>query len=471
MQVNLQVKKHNTNHYFILLAAAVIFIYVLVCFVQPNFQNIKSDDGAYYAEAHAATLPDYLTKQYNNWGGRLFAYIMLYMMEHAGVWLYRLLTPLFMLLASYSVTRIFFEDVNIKFMLLSFLSFGIIQQFILSSSIFWFTGSCFYLMPVSFGFFALIPYADSYFRNKKNISAARMALLLPAAIFSSLANEQMTLLLACIVIVFHVQRLISKEKISISFYILSAVFILCSLCMFLSPGEKLRAAVELQWFPGFDKLSFAQHVRVGACWFFNSVVNTMFLLVFALSFLPIFFRNSYKGGFKYAYYIFALMFFVVIASKIYNVGFQPVSKTGNPLFDFGFLFNNPQAIWADIFLNKSLKDVLLGILPYVFWTAYFVLLVVLISAQDEKHSLFVSLCFLGAFAKLLLMFFSPTIFASGNRTLFICAMILAAIFSYSIKKSFLFEQKLTFVFLAVLFAVNFSLLFAPWILGHYYIIY
>lgn len=442
------------------------WLYLFNFMVQPSFTQENTDDHTFYTLSHSMGLYNLLYDQYTTWCGRLSALTLSMVSAMTGPVLYWITNPLILLLSAYSMSRYLSEKVNPRYLLFFLLAFGMLNQFVISSSIFWFTGSYAYAVPVSMGLFALIPYADSYFRGKDQMSVTCLILSAVAGLVAVLGDEQVTAVAVGVVFFFHLSQLINKKRLSFTFYILSAVIIAGAVVIFICPGSMVRWKAELSWFPGFDTLSFVSRLKVDLYFFFDSIVNHMTFLLIALSCIPIFGIKRFNGVYKIIAYLFSLQFILFIITLLFSN--QPAVTSLN-LTNLGFLMTYYNTPLNEILASASLKEVMACLFRYSFWGVYLVFLV-LLSCKAAEKQIFTFLMFMAGFATLFMMFLSPTIFASKSRVFYVCSILFIIIIGFAAKKLHLIESKKCLIVLAVLFAVTFGMLGLHWLSNGYYVI-
>lgn len=320
--------------------------------------------------------------EYLKWSGRIAANGLLYFASKIGIWSYRLISPLSILLTSYSISRIFTKNFNFRYFILSVFSFGFIRHRVLGESVFWFTGAFNYLIPVSLGLYALIPYIDYFFWNKKERKLFQIISAIIAGFIAVLGNEQFSLIMFVFIIIFH---LIKRKNIPKFFYFLSTSILIELIISLISPGDRLRWYSELHWLPGFDRMSLIAHILLGSSWIFNSLLNQFIVIFLILSAIPLIFTKLFKKKLKIIYFLYLIQLIFLIISKLFSIKIHP---------------------------NIQL------LLLLTYFSGLFTLII-----YCSSRRIFDLLCLLAGLGSLFVMWFSPTIFASSDRVMYVTSLL------------------------------------------------
>lgn len=379
-----------------------LFVLAVLYFMNFNV-DLGSDDGWFMKISEEYSFVGFLQWRYNNWSARLFPEAMLYLIFLVPLFIHHLISACAWMLFSYSLVRIFVGTVDRKNFLVAFLSLGFINIWVMKDAIFWITGAVNYLWPLALGLFALIPYADHFFRNQKT---AIWLYLLPAFVFS-FSNEQLILCVIGVVLIYHVAIVIKKGKEHYYLYIPTAFFVTGFLFMFLAPGNKLRMQQEIKlWMPDFSDLSPMARVLRGSTWLFEGWQTKLFLLFILILVVSLVLDSSKllaKIGIGYTLFLVLLTY--NFPDRVTN--FQLINE-GNWINSFKF----------GNFLSGTFMN---AILPYLLWGLFFGLVIAL-SISVAKQKIFIGLSYSAALFSSIMMWFSPTMYASGARV-FMCASV------------------------------------------------
>ncbi|MFD2306487.1 DUF6056 family protein [Enterococcus termitis] len=407
------IRKNKKN----LMFYCCLFLLVLVYFM--NFKiDVTTDDGWFMTVPREYSLPDYLHWRYDEWSARLFPETMLYLIFLAPLVVHHVISACAWFLYSYSLVRLFNEKVSRQNFLLAFFSLGFMNVFVMKDSLFWITGATNYLWPLSLGLFALIPYADNFFREKQT---AVWLYLLPAFLFS-LSNEQLIACVIGVVLVYHGIIFFKRRKENYYLLLPTSLFIGGAAFMLLAPGNELRLQQEVKmWMPDFYKMSSFSKVLRGSSWLFEGW-QTKLLLLFIIIFIVSVLIDSTKMLAKVtgAYIVFLILLIYTFPNRFTN--FQLITKIDLlSQLKSGHVFN--LSLWN-------------AVLPFMLWGVFFGLIIAYSLSVAEKK-VFLGLSYSAALFSSMLMWFSPTMYASGSRVL-MCASVFLIINLY-----LLYQQLLT----------------------------
>lgn len=407
---------------------------------------------------------EYLKFRYLNWTGRLTAESFLYYFSGDNVWLWRLVNSFFIMLLAYGISRIIVKKFSLKYFVLSLALVAYGSQSILSSGLFWITGSMVYLWPISLGLFAMIPYADISLRKNEEISYKTILFSAIAGSLAALANEQVALCIICfssLSVFYHFQK---YKKIHSSLTALIFLFLIETVFSIFAPGNDKRFTAEIAtWFPGFADISIKDRTYLSIVWFYNKFFGEFKWLILLLSviIISLYANNKFtktkltKGLFAF----FSGMLGVAISTMFLG--------KGSYLFDFESITKH--SISNNLFGGVSDLSFYVTLFPYVFWTLYSLsLLYILILVSEKKY--FTTLCILASVASMSVMFFSPTIYASGNRTLTVSAILITLVCLEHIRKIENKPQIVNVLFYS-LPITNIILLLVNWLLNGYSVLY
>lgn len=392
-------------------------LFCLIFFYQMRFDFIEgSDDSWFFKVKDQFSIVDYLAVRYQTWSARIFPETMLYYIFHIPVNLWRLLNTGFILLLSTSIVRIFKLKVDVYDVILVILLFGYSSFDIIHSGFFWMTGSVNYLWPLALAAYVLIPFGDSYFRNTRPTFSLKQLLRVFATCILAVSNEQVLFCVIGIMIVHHIYIFKVGEKQSRYFFILLLLLIGGAAIMIVAPGNSLRFDAEIpRWFPEFNELSLLGHLRIGIFWLFEQVVTHLkfFMLLISLLTINLLQSNNLR---KLFYFLGTLTASLAIVKPMWLTDFNRI-KT----ISFTNLFSS--GVWLS-------RDFLAGLFPYVFWSVI-LMCIILCSCLVSDKPMFIFCCYLAGLCSCVIMFFSPTIYASGPRV-FNCLVVFLVLISFTL---------------------------------------
>lgn len=346
---------------------------------------------------------DYVFARYRTWSGRLVLDgLMLSTINIHPVW--RVGIPLSVLVLCISISKLAAGKVDLKLVALSLCAYLLIPKDILDNSSWWITGFYNYLLPVSAMLYSLSVLVRSYRHNVISKMAAIACLAL------SCFNEQTAIFTVIAAIV---MLALNRKLRDIFGYFYIAVSVAFSLILFMAPGNIKRFGIESwRWFPEFQHEHLMYKVLLGIDRLHGALVTHNALNLCALSVLSIILirRQGYKGVAQSAVtLILAAQVIIFFALRI-------------KLFKLGFSFYNEN------FLNTEMAT------SYSRYLSYFMSMMIMVSvcyslavSSIKDSSFLVPLCaIIISCATVVMIGFSPTVYASGMRVLFLCEVIISS---------------------------------------------
>jgi hypothetical protein len=436
----------------------LILLYLVLYSYHFVVTKYPGDDYKFSKVSQSTPIVHWLYTRYNEWSGRLFPDAMAYFFLDHKVWLWRLINPLMLMALAYCIIRIWRKEIKALDLLVSLMVIGYFAQNVLSSGIFWITGSMNYLWPITLGLITMIPYADKVFTEQAIFKNYHFILCLFFGIFASVGNEQAALCMSSFAILSHIAVFLQKKGQDKKLLFLTLWIIAGTCILLLAPGNKLRYIDEAAyWYPGFGNLSIREHFYMGTIWAFEKLFFDMKYLILIMSVITIiiYFKKVHLTN----NWLFKLFIFVISVVAISHI----TGKGLDVLYNFNEIRNFD--------LSASLTSVsafkgpfLLALFPYSFWTLYSFLLIYLL-VKNSTHPLFVLFCLVAMAATLIVMFFSPTIYGSGNRTLTVASVLIGLVTMGKILEDKLINRLFYLSILGLLPLINLSLMFYKWLSG------
>jgi hypothetical protein len=441
----------------------VLLIFVLVFHA---FEKMQPGDDYWFKNVTTSyTFLDYIKWRYITWSGRVSVEGVLYFIFKDNGFMWRIINPIIITLFTYSISRLFVDNIDCKdakkCMLNWYICIGwlFISNIIAESPVFWITGSINYLWPITAGLFAIMPFRDALMKvyNKKfNF------VYLICAIFASIGQEQVTLILVGFASLINLHVHIRDRKIYKYLIFQNIIMIVGTLIMILAPGNFIRNNIEMnRWLPNYPLYSKWEIAFYGIQWLFNNLLHEyrIIFLLFLVS-LCLALHKKNKGS-KNIVHIFipAICCFLIILGIIFSVNI-PIRYQ----IEYGIkvppLYNNIWIFLSNIFFDFSLPfDISkLTVVKFFIWPLIIILIPYLIAyIYDFKIECFyIVLIYIASICSALIMFISPTIYASGLRTLFILGTLFFIIFIILLKKSQILLKKRYVIIFAVLGIIKYS---------------
>lgn len=441
----------NKSIYNYLVVFVLLYLYHLK-------MSLTDGDDMYFS---TVSIPyfEWIKLRYTTWSGRLFSETLAFTIL-GNIQLWKILNPLFIMVAAYGLVRLLSRKVEFKPFLVSLLILGYFSKNVISSAFFWSTGSIFYLWPIALSLVAMIPYSD-YIKEQCIFKWWQFSMIALLAFLTSMSNEQIALCMSAFAVLTHISLLIKHKKQDVKLLFLTCLILVGTIILLKAPGNHSRWVAEVKtWYPGFDKLSLKEHLYIGIIWVFEKIFIDMkyLLTLFSVLICLIYHKNAKENHWYKAFLILLLISFSNII-----LGFHTDS-----FYDFTLIQRYP--ISSTLLQLSFSLGFIKALFPYVFWLVYAAILFYLIMKQST-NKWFVFLCLAASISTLIIMFFSPTIYASGNRVVAVCSVLWALVCLKLIKDFGLFRENLHIGVLSVFPILSFLQLIIWWFQNGYSIMY
>ncbi|MEN2777339.1 DUF6056 family protein [Acetivibrio clariflavus] len=371
----------------------------------------------------------FIVNRYYNWSSRLIIESFLIILVHFE-WLWRILDTAIMVLIAVSISKLIPScDTRLKNWIIT--SFVFIYPINHMNSAGWIATTMNYSWPLAFGLFSMIPIKKILFDEEiKNFEYIFYIL----AILFALNQEQMCAIIFSVYLVFTVY-LFFKKKPNLFMIIQSLLSIISMIFILTCPGNYARKIAEVgKWFPEYPNISFLQKTEIGyssALFEFIMTPNKIFTLFSGL----------------------LLICTIITKKKSLHKIIAVIPLASNIIFGYpkGLLLESSPII---AYVKYSITEYGTGfkIFSIDTWLPDYIITLVLICIlfslyiifDNKKYSILLTFIFLLGFASRFIMAFSPTIWASRERTfifmyfsIIICSVILFQVILDSKSKKFI----------------------------------
>ncbi len=404
----------------------VIFIGFLIL---SSFVRIDtlSDDNFFQSAGKNYDLLGFLQIRYNTWSTRFLAEGLLYFFTNLPIMFWRIANAAAWTLLIFSITNSLPKVHRNKNKYTAYIVVALvfaINASILASSGFQVTGSFNYILAVSLGIYSSSNILASFLVKNgsggKNNSISKL-IALPLTIF---INEQVGLSILVIYILY-VIYLYSKYRIIKTNELVIIMMTFLSLAIvYFAPGNHARLTAEVKnWYPNFLTISAVFKLKIFIIWVFTSLVIKMSLLLsvcgLIISYLVLKIKNK-----KLIHYLAAVIMLVPIALPLINTGYTVIQYPEIDKLFYSFDFLNVYSLYKPNLPLYPSSTLFYTFTTYSFWTVYMVILIY----YFIKFTKFRGLSILMAFtASMGIFYFSPTLFASGNRILLLPSALIILI--------------------------------------------
>ncbi|MGX7418983.1 DUF6056 family protein [Carnobacterium gallinarum] len=392
---------------------AWLIVFSLVVLYHFRFQMSPGSDDEWFANFHKqASFLTYLNSRFNVWSARIVPDAILFYIFLVPLTVWRILNSFFLVLLCRSIVRLFSPKASILSTLSVMCIIGFVSSSVINEGFFWITGSINYLWPLAMGIYVLVPLADYFYRETDMTFSFQNWIRLFVTFIVSFTNEQVLICVIGVFLATIIALLVKKRTIPLYLYLSVTILIIGFLIMYFSPGNALRMQSEVaRWFPNFYELSVLSRLSIGFSWLYGQVIAYMLWILMLISGMTCYLLPS--SWLKKT--LISSSIFLLAANIFKNVRFFDFERikliSKESYFNFSFLTN--KAFYASAF-------------PYVIWTL-FIGLLIYASVKASGKQILVSLCYLAGILSSMLMFLSPTIYASGTRVFNVLGVTLAII--------------------------------------------
>lgn len=452
-------KSEKTPFFFLL--AIMLYTY--------SFQKMDLGDDLWFQQVTKSySLVNYLQLRYMSWTGRMSAEGVLYFIFRDNGFILKLLNPLVIVILVCSISRIVIgKQKNSKNYLINWyicISWLFINKQVIDGAILWMTGSIVYLWTMVAALIAFIPFRDKFVEEN---NGKIKILYLICALFASMGEEQVSLVLLVFMIVMNIIIFIKQKKVY-KYLILENIIVLIGvLILFIAPGNYVRKYEEtINWLPNYPYYSKIEIVFYGIQWLLNNLLNdnriVFFLVLLVLS--VALYKNNKGLQNKLAMIIPILGCCIIIATVIFSLDILlPVQIVKE--IKFPSIYHSIGEHLNRIFINFNLP-VLFSLRKYT-TLKYFLWPIIIVSAvyiilylyDFSAEGICIALIYVAGICSAMIMFVSPTIYASGARTFFVLAVMFLIVFIFILKKSKVLLKKRYVAILAIFAALKYVYIF------------
>lgn len=387
-----------------------------------HFVPYSDGDDAYFSQmANSMSLPEYLRMRYITWEGRMTSEAMTYMAFRLGhtFWswanaLMLTLLPAGVLCLTRKIVRPQNPKASFGTAFCCMLGIALLGVTVLGYGAVWVTGSTFYLWSIVAGIWAAMPLADLVWTGTYQRRSLFYAI--PCGFIAAMGLEQIT----AVVIVFGILALLvdfyRNKKWCLPLALEVLIMVLALAAVFLSPGTEARTQSEIAtWMPEFSTISVGNHIFITIQWMLESLARDGKILLAALwIFLGI--RIWRKGRpWERICGAVSILWAAVALVPVFQV---------RGLTDLGTGVEDITRCVTQVAVPASLSGIQWAAMAFwgfgVLWTLWLLWQ----QGEDLLHKCFYVLLFLAGLASDAIMFFSPTMYASGARVHFMEEILL-----------------------------------------------
>lgn len=359
-------------------------------------------------------------ERYLNWSGRVFSEAAAAVFIPLDQMWWRAMDSLMVALLVYSMLRLTSTRVTASSVLMGYAGLWLMSPGIMLNSTYWVAGSFAYLWPAALAFFS----STLLMRIYRGEDVRHWGLYMPVALLASLGVEQVGLCLCAFGLLTVFAVWLRERHVSIASVVFSLVTVVGVLVEMIAPGSHLRTVSEAKnWYPEFSELSLSSKIMHGIVWQFSYATSYLLtiIVVLALGMLVVTVRQSVSTKPSEG--------MVVLDS-------QAASQNGLTVNIMGLVIALLTIVMcSDIIQIRSMimvfpewgqVPIVRWLMPISFWTILLGCLAFVVVKQSHFPTM-MAFILLAAVAASAVMYFSPTIYASGPRSMFISSLLIITV--------------------------------------------
>lgn len=373
-----------------------------------------------------------LDNYYHTWGGRLFPTLVWLLSYKVRLLMWKVLNTacfavfIFMIAKISQLEAVNRRDETLVKHVIGCALFFLIPLSTMVGSVVWITGSFYYFWAGAGLLIALFPFYNLFFarETKKPLYILYTAF----ALYACYCEQTATILIfsGLVALVFLVRKRFKVPLLSnLLFGGYYLVILVNALICLTAPGSKGRVANEtLFWFPDYDMLSIPDKLFRGLCLTANYFLNTSVWTILLISILIILlYRKKFQSKVATIFAALPLLMILVnvlpldtLLSRTVDPSLKLATTVQKYLTNF-LIFDYTSAYSMKSYIGIAAAITLFLFLAYLIYTSF----------DNKRQGLFCLFFFLSSIGSGLMICFSPTIYASGNRVFFISDLMMLVV--------------------------------------------
>lgn len=359
-----------------------ILVFALHLFMKPG----EADD-SWFINNYTGNPFSFSYMRYMQWSSRFLIEMVLVVIASLPLILWKVLDTLMIVLLFYSGNKL----LNVKDR--KILIFEILLIMILPWKVFgetgWIATTLNYTWPITLGFYGF----SILLEEKTNFLKQIMAFF--SIIFACNQEQMCCVMLAFIIICFCIRTF--QKKNNKVFLIPFIICILMGVLHIVCPGNSMRQISEMQtWYPAYQNFDILDKTLIG-------IISTVTAILFD----------------------FRIIYIAFIGMLILYTKYLPLNKKLSYIIQFilaCFIFINiyPFDSTQMMFYSKAQESIVITfmnfVLPVLLFSLLISIVIYLILKTKNKYNYMFVLLFLSGICSRLILGFSPTVYASGKRT-------------------------------------------------------
>lgn len=359
-----------------------ILVFALHLFMKPG----EADD-SWFINNYTGNPLSFAYMRYMQWSSRFLIEMVLVTIASSPLIVWKVLDTLMIVLLFYSGNKL----LNVKDR--KILIFEILLIMILPWKVFgetgWIATTLNYTWPITLGFYGF----SILLEEKTNFLKQIISFL--CIIFACNQEQMCCVMIAFIIICFCIRTF--QKKNNKVFLIPFIICILMGVLHIICPGNSMRQISEMQtWYPAFQNFDVLDKISIG-------IISTVTAILFD----------------------FRIIYIAFIGMLILYTKYLPLNKKLSYIIQFilaCFIFINiyPFDSTQLMFYSKAQESIVITfmnfVLPVLLFSLLISIVIYLILKTKNKYNYMFVLLFLSGICSRLILGFSPTVYASGKRT-------------------------------------------------------
>lgn len=374
--------KELMNKKYVYYVCLFIFVFALHLFMRPG----EADD-LWFINNYTGNPLSFAYMRYMQWSSRFLIEMVLVFIASLPLIVWKVLDTLMIVLLFYSGNKL----LNIKNR--KILIFEIFLIMILPWKVFgetgWIATTLNYTWPITLGFYGF----SILLEEKTNFLKQIISFF--CIIFACNQEQMCCVMLAFIIICFCIRTF--QKKNNKVFLIPFIICILMGVLHIICPGNSMRQISEMQtWYPAYQNFDVLDKISIG-------IISTVTAILFD----------------------FRIIYIAFIGMLILYIKYLPLNKKLSYIIQFilgCFIFINiyPFDSTQLMFYSKAQESIVITfmnfVLPVLLFSLLISIVIYLILKTKNKYNYMFVLLFLSGICSRLILGFSPTVYASGKRT-------------------------------------------------------
>lgn len=411
------------------------------------------DDAFFYQYVNSMGFFEYLSWRYETWVGRMAAEALVYLVFSLDIRFWRVANALMLVLLPIGILRLAVRvarvpigslaawrdrqpvcsseklwNMGFGMQLVAVAGYALMNVLTLGYAAIWVNGSVFYTWSFACGIWALMPYADFVFNVEPAVSGDTQLSLekrgapgwkqfcyaIPCAVIGAMSIEQMGAVLVVFEVLAVLYGILKWRKVNLLILVQAIVTVIAFAVLMTAPGNAVRVASEITtWMPEYETMPLSQHLFITAHWLLSSFANEnkLFLVGIWLVGMALLLERKQRRVSDRVFFLIAVVF--TIAALLPYAGITVLS-------DFGMQYIDTAAC---VYPVPTIEMMSGQVLFAMLWQTAALVFTFFWVWKVSGCQITLLLAYLAGIASEMILFFSPTMYASGGRVFYLTDLL------------------------------------------------